>query len=95
MQDLLLVDAINKAKSMEIEQIKDAYGDGLNAHRTNFCNRDEYLQKFIVRILSMKHNAELAFVPKNGSKRTLNAVNVLINGAQKQRKKYYYEMDKI
>jgi hypothetical protein len=45
MQDLLLVDAINKAKSMEIEQIKDAYGDGLNAHRTNFCNRDEYFIK--------------------------------------------------
>ena len=45
MQDLLLVDAINKAKSMEIEQIKDAYGDGLNAHRTNFCNRDEYFTK--------------------------------------------------
>ena len=45
MQDLLLVDAINKAKSMEIEQIKDAYGDGLNAHRTNFCDRDEYFTK--------------------------------------------------
>jgi len=45
MQDLLLVDAINKAKTMEIEQIKDAYGDGLNAHRTNFCNRDEYFTK--------------------------------------------------
>jgi len=26
----------------EKEQIKDAYADGLNAHRTNFCNRDEY-----------------------------------------------------
>jgi 6-pyruvoyl-tetrahydropterin synthase len=26
----------------EKEQIKDAYGDGLNAHRTNFCNREEY-----------------------------------------------------
>jgi len=45
MQDLLLVDAINKAKTMEIEQIKDAYGDGLNTHRTNFCNRDEYFTK--------------------------------------------------
>lgn len=45
MQDLLLVDAINKAKTIEIEQIKDAYGDGLNAHRTNFCNRDEYFTK--------------------------------------------------
>ena len=45
MQDLLLVDAVNKAKTMEIEQIKDAYSDGLNAHRTNFCNRDEYFTK--------------------------------------------------
>ncbi len=27
---------------LEEEQIKQAYGDGLNAHRTNFCNRDEY-----------------------------------------------------
>jgi len=45
MQDLLLVDAINKAKTMEIEQIKDAYGDGLNAYITNFCNRDEYFTK--------------------------------------------------
>ncbi len=24
------------------EAIKNAYGDGLNAHRTNFCNRDDY-----------------------------------------------------
>lgn len=30
------------ALEMEKEQIKDAYGDGLNAHRTDFCNRDEY-----------------------------------------------------
>jgi chaperonin GroEL (HSP60 family) len=38
-------DAIPVAKELlekEKEQIKDAYGDGLNAHRTNFCNRDEY-----------------------------------------------------
>ena len=27
------------------EQIKDAYGDGLNAHRNDFCNRDEYYAK--------------------------------------------------
>jgi len=26
----------------EKEQIIDAYADGLNAHRTNFCNREEY-----------------------------------------------------
>jgi len=31
-----------QAKQMEREQIEDAYGDGLNAHRTNFCNRNEY-----------------------------------------------------
>jgi GTP-dependent phosphoenolpyruvate carboxykinase len=34
-----------KAKEMEKEQIKDAYGDGLNAHRTDFCNREEYYQQ--------------------------------------------------
>ena len=45
MQDLLLMDAIKRAKAMEIEQIKDAYGNGLNAHRTDFCNRDEYFDK--------------------------------------------------
>ena len=33
------------AKEMEKEQLKDAYGDGLNAHRTDFCNRDEYFDK--------------------------------------------------
>jgi hypothetical protein len=27
---------------MEREQIEDAYGDGLNAHRTNFCDREQY-----------------------------------------------------
>jgi hypothetical protein len=31
-----------QAKAMEKEQIIDAYGDGLNAFRTDFCNRDEY-----------------------------------------------------
>jgi hypothetical protein len=31
-----------QAKAMEKEQIENAYGDGLNAHRTNFCNREEY-----------------------------------------------------
>jgi hypothetical protein len=34
-----------QAKAMEKEQIEDAYGDGLNAHRTNFCNREEYYNK--------------------------------------------------
>ena len=31
-----------QAKAMEREQIEDAYGDGLNAHRTNFCDREQY-----------------------------------------------------
>ena len=30
---------------MEREQIEEAYGDGLNAHRVDFCNRNEYYQK--------------------------------------------------
>ena len=34
-----------QAKEMEKEQIEDAYGDGLNAHRVDFCNRNEYYQK--------------------------------------------------
>lgn len=33
------------AKQMEAEQIKDAYGDGINGHRNDFCNRDEYFAK--------------------------------------------------
>jgi hypothetical protein len=33
------------ALSLEREQIEDAYGDGLNAHRTNFCNRNEYYEQ--------------------------------------------------
>lgn len=33
------------ALQMEREQIEDAYGDGLNAHRVDFCNRNEYYQK--------------------------------------------------
>ncbi len=32
----------DNAKNMEREQIEDAYGDGLNGHRTNFCNRSDY-----------------------------------------------------
>ena len=36
---------IEQAKAMEKEQIENAYGDGLNAHRTNFCNREEYFNK--------------------------------------------------
>ena len=33
------------AKEIEEELLKDAYADGINAHRVNFCNRDEYFQK--------------------------------------------------
>ena len=33
------------AKKLEKQQIIDAYGDGLNAYRTDFCNRDEYFAK--------------------------------------------------
>ena len=36
---------IKKALQMEREHIEDAYGDGLNAHRVDFCNRNEYYQK--------------------------------------------------
>ena len=36
---------IEQALQMEREQIEDAYGDGLNAHRVDFCNRNEYYQK--------------------------------------------------
>ncbi len=36
---------VEEAKKLEIEQLKDAYGDGINAHRTDFCNRDEYFDK--------------------------------------------------
>jgi len=36
---------IEKARAIMMEQIKDAYADGLNAHRTDFCNRDEYFVK--------------------------------------------------
>jgi len=36
---------LNHAKEIEKEQLKDAYGDGINAHRTDFCNREEYFDK--------------------------------------------------
>jgi hypothetical protein len=41
----VMSDEINQAKQIEREQIEDAYGDGLNAHRTNFCNRNEYYEQ--------------------------------------------------
>ena len=36
---------LNKAKQMHKEEIEDAYGDGINAYRVDFCNREEYYQK--------------------------------------------------
>ena len=36
---------LEKARAMMMEQVKDAYGDAINAHRTDFCNRDEYFVK--------------------------------------------------
>lgn len=36
---------VEQSNKMFEEQIKDAYGDGLNSHRTEFCNRDEYFVK--------------------------------------------------
>ena len=41
----MIRDIVQQAKAMEKEQIENAYGDGLNAHRTNFCNREEYYNK--------------------------------------------------
>jgi hypothetical protein len=40
-----LISAIKQAKQMEKGQIEDAYGDGLNAHRVDFCNRNEYYKE--------------------------------------------------
>ena len=34
-----------QAIQMNQEQIEQAYGDGLNAWRTNFCNRVEYYEQ--------------------------------------------------
>jgi hypothetical protein len=31
------------------EQIKDAYGDGLNPHRNDYANRDEYYIKTFIK----------------------------------------------
>ena len=36
---------ITQALAMEREQIEEAYGDGINAHRVDFCNRNEYYQR--------------------------------------------------
>jgi len=36
---------VEQAKAMEKEQIVDAYGDALNGHRVNYCNRNDYYNK--------------------------------------------------
>ena len=36
------MDLFHKALAMEREQIEDAYGDALNGHRVDFCNRNDY-----------------------------------------------------
>jgi hypothetical protein len=41
----VMLEIIEQALQMEREQIEEAYGDGLNAHRVDFCNRNEYYQK--------------------------------------------------
>jgi hypothetical protein len=40
---------IDKAKALMEEQIKDAYGDGLNPHRNDYANRDEYYIKTFIK----------------------------------------------
>jgi len=32
----------HQALAMEKEQIEDAYGDALNGHRVNYCDRNDY-----------------------------------------------------
>lgn len=36
---------LEQAKQMHKEEIESAYGDGINAYRVDFCNREEYYQK--------------------------------------------------
>jgi len=43
---------LTAALPVEREQIEDAYGDGLNAHRTNFCNRNEYFNQTFKQVNS-------------------------------------------
>lgn len=37
-----VITLIQSLRQQEVDNVKDSYGDGLNAHRTNFCNRDDY-----------------------------------------------------
>jgi hypothetical protein len=36
------MELFHKALAMEKEQIEDAYGDALNGHRVNYCDRNDY-----------------------------------------------------
>lgn len=36
------IKSLQSLRQQEVQNVKDSYGDGLNAHRTNFCNRDDY-----------------------------------------------------
>ena len=45
---LSFAEAIDKAAELlelEKEQIEDAYGDALNGHRVNYCDRNDYYNK--------------------------------------------------
>ena len=41
----IAIDVIEQSKQMHKEEITDAYGDGLNAYRVEFCNRNDYFNK--------------------------------------------------
>jgi len=45
-RDLLLMDAINRAKEMEKEQIKDAYKQGTCHHGDGYTAKEYYEQTF-------------------------------------------------
>ena len=38
----IFITRLQSLRQQEVQNVKDSYGDGLNAHRTNFCNRDDY-----------------------------------------------------
>ena len=39
------VSILIKLLPLEREQIEQAYGDGMNPHRNDFCNRNEYFDR--------------------------------------------------
>ena len=40
-----LVEKCKELLEVEKEQIEDAYGDALNGHRVNYCDRNDYYNK--------------------------------------------------